>query len=90
MFYSTCAHIGNEKILFTKDEIEKIKTFDKPSLKLVGFKPIESLKPYHNIKNSYFICPDDEVSLSLFFLLVYLFNIIACNKLINCPARINN
>lgn len=41
--------------------MEKIKAFDKPSLKLVGFKPIESLKPYHNIKNSYFICPDDEV-----------------------------
>ena len=57
----TCAHIGGEKILFNKDEIEKIKTFDKPSLKLVGFKPIDSLKPYHNIKNSYFICPDDEV-----------------------------
>jgi len=71
-FQRTCAHIGGEKVLFNKEEMEKIKTFDKPSLRLVGFKPIESLKPYHNLMNSYFICPDDEVSFPLTIIILQL------------------
>ena len=29
-------------------------------MKLIGFKPISSLKDFHNYKASYFTYPDDE------------------------------
>lgn len=52
--------LGEKKIEFTKDEMEWIKDFGEPSLVLIGFKPKDRLKLYHNIKAPYFIYPDDE------------------------------
>ena len=49
-----------ERIYFTKDEMKKLKTFGTPSLTLMGFKPIEKLKPYYQYKPSQFIYPDEE------------------------------
>lgn len=51
---------GGEKVEFSPEEIQQIKTFGEPSLVLLGFKPIERLKVYHNVRSSYFIYPDDE------------------------------
>lgn len=40
--------------------MNSIKGFEKPGMKLIGFKPLGSLKEYHNYRTSYFIYPDDE------------------------------
>ena len=51
---------GGEKVEFTGEEMERIKTFGEPSLVLLGFKPLHRLKVYHNVRSSYFVYPDDE------------------------------
>ena len=50
---------GVKVALDHKAEVPKIKDLGEPGLVLMGFKPFESLKVYHNIKNAYFIFPDD-------------------------------
>lgn len=50
-----------------------IKNFGKPGLKLLGFKPLNYLKDYYNIKSSYFLYPNDydmKGSSTLFFTLI--------------------
>jgi ATP-dependent DNA helicase 2 subunit 1 len=54
---------GDSKVFFTKDELAAIKTFGKPGLHLIGFKPQSSLSLL-NIKSSFFIYPDETVRLS--------------------------
>lgn len=73
----TCVLMGKEKIPIKKEEMEQIKKFDTPSLKLIGFKNVKKLKPYHNVSNSYFIYPDDE---AFFFISVNIFLIIKSKK----------
>ena len=51
---------SKERVYFTKDEMKELKTFGNPSLTLMGFKPLERLKSYHQIKPSQFIYPDEE------------------------------
>ena len=53
---------GNKKIKFSKEEMSKIKTLDSPGIKLLGFKSINSIKPYYNIRESYFIYPNENIS----------------------------
>ena len=48
------------KIYFTKNEIKELKTFGNPSLILMGFKPLYTLKPYYNYKPSYFMYPNEK------------------------------
>jgi ATP-dependent DNA helicase 2 subunit 1 len=48
----TYAEVGNEKVKFTKEEMSKIKKFETPGMTLMGFKPIERIKPWHNIRSS--------------------------------------
>ena len=50
---------SKEKVYFTKDEMKELKTFGNPSLTLMGFKPLERLKLYHQFKPSQFIYPDE-------------------------------
>eukprot|EP01097_Dermamoeba_algensis_P001097 TRINITY_DN1410_c0_g9_i1.p1 TRINITY_DN1410_c0_g9~~TRINITY_DN1410_c0_g9_i1.p1 ORF type:complete len:669 (+),score=163.30 TRINITY_DN1410_c0_g9_i1:275-2008(+) len=50
---------GREQIVFDTDELQKIKSLDQPGLRLMGFKPRSALKPYHNIRSSLFIYPDN-------------------------------
>ncbi len=52
--------LGGEKIRFTKDDMNKIKNFESPGLTLVGFKPKDKLKVFHNLRTSYFVYPDEE------------------------------
>ena len=54
--------LGDEKIAFQKADINEIKKFDVPSLKLMGFKPRSRVKAYHNIRSSYFLYPNDDVN----------------------------
>jgi ATP-dependent DNA helicase 2 subunit 1 len=52
---------GGERIRFSKEELQDIKTIDKPGLRLMGFKPRSALKSYYNIKSASFIYPDESV-----------------------------
>jgi ATP-dependent DNA helicase 2 subunit 1 len=53
---------GGNKVPFTTEKMKKIKTLDNPGLKLIGFKSFDSIKPYYNIRESYFIYPVDNQS----------------------------
>ena len=53
---------GNKKIPFTKEEMGKIKFLEEPGMKLMGFKSIDSIKPYYNLRESYFIHPNELYS----------------------------
>lgn len=53
---------GNIKVPFTKDEMKQIKTLDAPGIKLMGFKSFDSIKPYYNIRESYFLYPDESMT----------------------------
>jgi len=55
--------LADEKVIFKKEDIAEIKKFDDPGLKLMGFKPKSRIKPYHNIRSSYFIYPDEDVKI---------------------------
>ena len=43
----------------TKEDVKSIKTFDEMGMRLMGFKHKSSLKPYHNVRSSYFVYPDE-------------------------------
>lgn len=47
------------QIVFTDDEMRQIRSFGDAGLTLLGFKPIDSVYLHHNIKNPYFLYPDD-------------------------------
>ena len=53
---------GNKKIKIAKEEIQKIKLIEPPGLTLMGFKSIDSVKPYYNLRESYFIYPNENIS----------------------------
>ena len=63
-----CKDTGTElypeqvRIIFSKEEMNKIKFFEEPGMKLLGFKSIESIKPYYNVHESYFIYPNELFS----------------------------
>jgi ATP-dependent DNA helicase 2 subunit 1 len=40
--------------------MNKIKGMKKPGISLIGFKPKGLIKPYHNLRPSYFLYPDEE------------------------------
>lgn len=50
----------SEKVMFSKDELSKIKRVSNAQLRLLGFKPLDCLKDYHNLRPSTFIFPTDE------------------------------
>ncbi|CAA6658963.1 unnamed protein product [Spirodela intermedia] len=49
-----------EKVLFSVDELSEIKRLAPNCLRLLGFKPLDYLKDYHNLRPSTFIFPSDE------------------------------
>jgi ATP-dependent DNA helicase 2 subunit 1 len=53
---------GNKKIKFSRDEIKKIKVIEQPGLTLMGFKSLDSIRPYYNLRESYFIYPNEIIS----------------------------
>lgn len=56
----TCYPLGGEKVKISKADMNKIKSIEPPGITLIGFKPQSLIKPYHNIRTSYFIYPDEE------------------------------
>ncbi|KAG8375963.1 hypothetical protein BUALT_Bualt09G0013800 [Buddleja alternifolia] len=50
----------NENIMFSVDELSKIKRVSTGHLRLLGFKPLSCLKDYHNLRPSTFVFPSDE------------------------------
>ncbi|XP_042392695.1 ATP-dependent DNA helicase 2 subunit KU70-like [Zingiber officinale] len=50
----------NQRVLFSADQISEIKKVSNYHLRLLGFKPIDCLKDYHNLRPSTFIFPTDE------------------------------
>lgn len=40
--------------------MNKIKGLRKPGISLMGFKPRKYIKPYHNLRTSCFLYPDEE------------------------------
>ncbi len=51
---------GKKQIVMEKDEVDEIKKFDDPGLVLMGFKPMDRLKPHHHIRPALFIYPEEE------------------------------
>lgn len=39
--------------------MKSVKNLESPGLTLMGFKPRSYIKPYYNIRASYFLYPDD-------------------------------
>jgi ATP-dependent DNA helicase 2 subunit 1 len=58
--FKTYYPYADEKVFFTKDEMNTIKDLGPPGLTLMGFKSRRKLKSYHNIKNPYFLYPDES------------------------------
>ncbi|EDQ89450.1 uncharacterized protein MONBRDRAFT_32261 [Monosiga brevicollis MX1] len=54
------AKFGNEMAVFSKEEVTQIKSFGQPGLRLLGFKDQAALKPWHHVKKSCFLYPDDK------------------------------
>ena len=39
--------------------MNKIKNLEEPGMTLMGFKPKTYIKPYYNLRSSYFLYPDE-------------------------------
>lgn len=50
----------SKNVMFSTDELSQIKKVSNGQLRLLGFKPLECLKEYHNLKPSTFLFPSDE------------------------------
>jgi ATP-dependent DNA helicase 2 subunit 1 len=53
--------VKDKKVIITENDMKKIKHFEEPGMRLLGFKSRNSIKNYHNIRPSYFIYPDEKV-----------------------------
>ena len=51
---------GGEKIAFSVDEAKKLREFGDPVLRIIGFKPLQKLPLWANMKNSTFLYPSEE------------------------------
>ena len=40
--------------------MNKVKNIETPGMTLIGFKPKKLIKPYHNLRTSYFLYPDED------------------------------
>lgn len=49
-----------KKVVFSVDEVSHIKNVTSYQLRLLGFKSLACLKPYHNLRPPTFIYPDEE------------------------------
>jgi hypothetical protein len=53
--------VCDKRVTFEQDEVKSIKRFGLAGLKLLGFKSIDSLRPYMYIKPGHFLYPDEKV-----------------------------
>jgi ATP-dependent DNA helicase 2 subunit 1 len=68
---------GGKLVVFTKDELFKIRNFGKPGLTLLGFKPLSKLKFQYNIKHPYFIYPDENQYIGSYSVFAHLLDTMA-------------
>ncbi len=52
--------LGGEKVKFSKEDMNKVKNIEPPGMTLIGFKSKKLIKPYHNLRTSYFLYPDED------------------------------
>jgi ATP-dependent DNA helicase 2 subunit 1 len=52
---------GGERVYITKAEMQLLKQIGESGLELMGFKPMATLQPCHNVKNPAFIYPDEQL-----------------------------
>jgi ATP-dependent DNA helicase 2 subunit 1 len=52
--------VKDQKVLISEADMKKIKHFEHPGMKLLGFKARSAIKAFHNIRPSYFIYPDEK------------------------------
>lgn len=57
MYSCLCSKV----VKFSVRELSDVKRVSSHHLRLLGFKPLDCLKDYHNLKPSTFIYPSDEV-----------------------------
>lgn len=53
--------VKNQKVNISEQDMKKIKHFEQPGMRLIGFKSKDCIKIYQNIRPSYFIYPDEKV-----------------------------
>lgn len=51
---------GGEQIIFTPEEVSKLRTFDGPVIRIIGFKPISMLPIWANTRPSTFTYPSED------------------------------
>lgn len=51
---------GGEQISFSPEEIKSLRNFGEPVIRIIGFKPVELLPMWANIKQSTFLYPSDD------------------------------
>ena len=60
----TYSDFGGSRAYISKQELAELKrcgTTSEPGLFLLGFKPLDALRPHHNIHSPYFIYPDEDL-----------------------------
>lgn len=50
----------SEKVCFSLNEVAEVRKITDTQLQLLGFKPLECLQEYHNLRPSTFLYPDEE------------------------------
>ncbi|EGG22548.1 ATP-dependent DNA helicase [Cavenderia fasciculata] len=53
-------YYGGEPVVFSKEEVEKIKSIDRQGMVLMGFKPANTIKRQQTIKHMSFLFPDEK------------------------------
>ena len=51
---------GGEQIVFTPEEVEQLRNFGDPVIRIIGFKPISMLPIWANLRPSTFIYPSED------------------------------
>lgn len=52
--------VGGQRVVFTPDELTKLKSLVEPGMRLLGFKPISQLPPICAMKSSRFMFPNEK------------------------------
>lgn len=51
---------GGEQIIFGQEELKKLRNFGDPIIRIIGFKPIEQIPMWANLKSSTYLYPSEE------------------------------
>ncbi|KAL7078280.1 hypothetical protein ACQ4LE_002737 [Meloidogyne hapla] len=54
-------NVGGVNVVMDREELEKLRRFDRPGITVIGFKPLHLLKPSHRMSPAKFIYPLDDV-----------------------------